>query len=245
MAAVFLFQGNACNTGSSSREASQPPKYNLWAWERAEDFSWLKNRRDIGVAFLAQTIDVKGFDVKVMKRIQPIEIPEGVFVTAVTRIETGRGSQKAEFAEAEIENIAKQIAATAMEKNVRAVQIDFDAVETERNAYVQLLRKTKEFLPPTMPFSITAIASWCSGDAWFGAIPVDDVVPMVFDMGLDDKNIRRYLAEGKDWKPPLCRNSYGVANYDSIERNSIKDRRLYFFNNRSWKQNDLKFVLGE
>ncbi len=242
---VILAACSGCFLSSLNTGRPGPPKFNLWAWERPEDFSWLKNRGDIGVAYLAQTVLVNSGNVAVKKRMQSLKIPDGIYITAVTRIETGRGSQSAEFSTSQIETIAKLVASSVKSKSVRAIQIDFDAVESERVAYVELLKKTKALLPPEMPFSITAIASWCSGDSWFGDIPVDDVVPMVFDMGSDDKNIRRYLADGKDWKTARCRNSYGLANYDSIDRKSIKDRRLYFFTRRSWKQSDLKFVLGE
>ena len=58
---------------------------------------------------------------------------------------------------------------------------------------------------------MTSLASWCTGDAWFNDFPVDEAVPMVFQMGADDEKIKTYLRNGNDWNEPLCRGSYGIV----------------------------------
>ena len=46
---------------------------------------------------------------------------------------------------------------------------------------------------------MTSLASWCTGDAWFNDFPVDEAVPMVFQMGADSEKIKTFLRNGNDW----------------------------------------------
>ena len=82
-------------------------------------------------------------------------------------------------------------------KNVGAIQIDFDAVTSERNFYRQLLEDLRQQLPDNVPLSITALASFCIGDPWIKDLPVDEAVPMMFRMGTDNESIRGMLAKGR------------------------------------------------
>ena len=89
---------------------------------------------------------------------------------------------------------------------------------------------------------MTSLASWCTGDAWFNDFPVDEAVPMVFQMGADSDKIRNYLSNGNDWKEPLCRGSYGIS-LDEGRFDGMKDgRRTYFFKNSSWRAGDLSAI---
>ena len=76
------------------------------------------------------------------------------------------------------------------------------------------------------------------GDRWLTDLPVDEVVPMLFDMGTGAKEIIRGLEDGKDWSDPRCRSSYGMAIYEKIEIELKTGRRMYYFNNRAWKPAD-------
>ena len=86
-----------------------------------------------------------------------------------------------------------------------------------------------------IPITMTSLASWCTGDAWFNDFPVDEAVPMVFQMGADSDKIKTFLRNGNDWNEPLCRGSYGIS-IDEPKINGLKpDRRIYFFKDSSWK----------
>src|SRR5215203_1555191 len=113
--------------------------------------------------------------------------------------------------------------------NVRAIQIDFDAVSSERNFYRAVVNQLKKEMPPETPLTMTSLASWCTGDAWFNDLPVDEAVPMAFQMGADDEKIRTYLRNGNDWREPLCRGSYGLSLEDPVEIKLPTDRRIYYF----------------
>ncbi len=94
-------------------------------------------------------------------------------------------------------------------------------------------------MPENVSLSITAIASVCLGDRWFGDLPVAEAVPMIFRMGADDKQIKARLANGEDFLEPLCRHSYGVALDEVFPAKLDRARRLYVFNNRAWTPQDV------
>ncbi|HMB54606.1 MAG TPA: hypothetical protein VKU40_14915, partial [Thermoanaerobaculia bacterium] len=107
--------------------------------------------------------------------------------------------------------------------------------------YAELLTDLRSRLPET-PISITALASWCLGDpwleaAWPGPPPIDDAVPMLFRMGVDEQRVRRHLASGGDFSSPLCRRSLGLATDEPqppLPASWLEERRLYLFHPRPW-----------
>jgi hypothetical protein len=216
------------------------PSVIFWAWERPENLKFIDPKK-IGVAFLAQTLILKNDEVIFQPRRQPLEIPPETFLIAVTRIETNRVSKTApSLSDSQKQQILILINQTLNLPNVKAVQIDFDARVSERNFYQNMLTDLRSQMPANVPLTITGLASWCAFDKWVGDLPVDEVVPMTFRMGADDKPIRDFLARDNDWHEPLCRASYGLALDEPFPANFKLDRRFYIFNNRSWKFEDLK-----
>ena len=217
---------------------SLPPVI-LWAWERPEDLTFLDPER-YGVAFLAQTLILNGDDVVFRPRRQPLKVSPATKLIAVTRIEsskiTGTG---AALSNAQIAKLVSLVLHTQQLENVVAVQIDFDVTKSERSFYRQLLEKLRLNLPQHVPLSMTALASFCVGDRWLDGLPVDEVVPMIFRMGLDNEKIRNLIAAGNDFREPLCRTSYGVALDEPVTVRFAEARRLYVFNNRSWVGEDV------
>jgi hypothetical protein len=212
------------------------PRTMLWAWERPEDLNFI-DPRETGVAFLAETINIFGGDAQfgVMPRRQPLRVPEGTALVAVTRIEMH--SSPAKFEEADASAIADEIARLAAIRGVVGIQIDFDATVSQREIYAAILRELRKQIPNEMPISITALASWCFGDAWLDALPIDEAVPMLFRMGVDDRNIRSKLARGEDFASPVCRTSEGISTDEVAPESSgagIAGRRIYLFHPRSW-----------
>ena len=243
LSVMLLIVGGLCSCRSgnevASRLSQQMPQRILWAWDRPEDLRFLDTSR-YGVAFLAQTLAVKQDSVTAAKRAQPLEIPPGVYLIAVTRIETQRDQRNMPaYSESQIEKIVDLVARTATLGDVKAVQIDFDAVASEREFYRRMMKKLRQTLPEQMPLTMTSLASWCVGDAWFNDFPVDEAVPMAFEMGRDDAVIRKFLADGKDWREPLCRGSYGVSVDEPITSPLNTARRIYFFKRSPWKAEDI------
>jgi hypothetical protein len=211
----------------------------LWAWERPEDLTFLDSHR-YGVAFLAQTLTLKGDEVGFNPRHQPLQVPPDAKVMAVTRIESQKiTGQKPALSLNQRQQLVKLILRTLELGQVAAIQIDFDALVSERDFYRALLQDLRAQLPDKMPLSMTALASFCIGDRWLEGLPVDEAVPMIFRMGADDKPIKNLLANGRDFGEPLCRRSYGVASDEPLEMKFQPQRRVYVFNNHSWTKPDV------
>lgn len=207
----------------------------LWAWERPEDLRFLDPQK-FGVAYIAQSIFLEKDDVTPKGRRQPLQLAPRTYLIAVTRIETAKGTfERPTFTDAMAAKTASLIANTLDLPDVRAVQIDFDATLSERSFYRVLMTKIKGKLPPHTPLTMTSLASWCTGDAWFNDFPVDEAVPMTFQMGADSEKIKSFLRRGNDWREPLCRAGYGISVDEPSLEGVIDGRRMFYFSNEAWK----------
>ena len=203
----------------------------LWAWENPEQLDFI-DPREAGVAFLAKTALVKDGHLTVRPRVQPLHVPAGTVLMAVVRLET-TGAGLPAPAEA-----ATVIAQTGHLAGVRAVQVDFDARASERTFYRELIRLVRQQLPPGMPLSITALASWCNYDAWMQDLPIAEAVPMVFRMGPE-----RYRPGGS-FRVNLCQSSIGISTDEPIIR-LPRVRRVYVFHPGAWSESDYRNALQE
>ena len=117
------------------------PRLFVWAWERPEDLRDLD--RGIGVAFLAQTITITGDRVQVSPRRQPLHVSPAATLVAVTRIEAAVPDAPA-AQRPPLGAIASTLAATAALPRVAAIQLDFDAVASDREFYRALIRALRD-----------------------------------------------------------------------------------------------------
>ena len=241
--AVLAF---SCSSGADSFTPSPRmdgfPRYFLWAWERPEDLRFLDTDK-FGVAFLAQTITLSGDDAIVKLRRQPLEVPPGAKLIAVTRVESRKHSgDRIALSEGQREKLTEHVNRTLQLPHVAGVQIDFDVVVSERQFYRSLLEDLRAKLPDDVPLSITALASFCLGDRWLKGIAIDEAVPMIFRMGDDREPIRKYLENGGDLREPLCRTAYGISLDEIPDMKFDSSRRIYLFNPRPWKESDLNGI---
>jgi len=167
--------------------------------------------------------------------MQPLLVPPNTVLMAVVRVETG-GTMGHPASGAEVPRTAAAIADAAGLPGVRALQVDFDAVASERPFYRALLLELRQRMPARMPLSITALASWCESDGWMKGLPVAEAVPMLFRMGPD-----RYSAGG-DFSSDLCRSSVGVST-DELPSRIPSGRRVYVFDPRAWSPDHVQAML--
>ncbi len=221
------------------RIGDEMPTTIIWAWERPEDLRFIDTDQ-VGVAFLAQTLYLEKANVEPDRRKQPLDVPDGTYLIAVIRIETQRDTfRRPTFDESMVSEVARLIRGTLDLPNVKAIQIDFDAMASERSFYRAMMYSLKRQLPAETPLTMTALASWCTGDAWFNDFPVDEAVPMVFQMGADSEKIRNYIRNGRDWNEPMCRGSYGLAIEEGRPDGTKNGRRTYYFKNSAWRPEDI------
>lgn len=207
------------------------PKITLWAWERSEDLSQLDVRR-FGIAYLDQTITLHE-SASSRPRLQRLQLPSGAHVTAVVRIEAPYQRSRVDRSEL-ADEVTELILRSANKSGIHALQIDFDATESQRPFYRKLLTLVRKRMPPKMPLSMTALASWCSGGDWIGTLPVQEAVPMFFRMGPAAQSRTQ-----AGWKypvhEPLCQTSAGVSTDEPWPALDPK-HRLYVFHPRAWSE---------
>jgi hypothetical protein len=112
---------------------------------------------------------------------------------------------------------------------VRALQIDFDARQSEREWYAVLLRELHGTIPPKMPLTITALEHWCEDSSWVSSLPVAEATPMLFRMGPEDRRTPGSFATG------VCSTSVGVST-DELPVRIPRAHRIYFFHPGPWTQ---------
>jgi hypothetical protein len=224
---------------TSAARADPPPALVLWAWERPEDLRFAP--ADVGVAYLRATVDLRPTGVRVAPRRQPLRTREGAYLVAVVRVEArprATGLNPAARA-----RVVEQLVEAARSPGVRAVQVDFDAGASQREDYRALLAEARRALPAGTWFSMTALASWCEGDAWIDAAapPVDEVVPMVFAMGRGGAAVLGALRSRGRFRSAACGASVGwSAGEPTVALRGV--RRRYVFNPRAWTAAALRAV---
>lgn len=203
----------------------------LWAWESPQDLRFLNHGE--GVAFLAGELQVDGDSTRWTPRRNVLRVNPRTPLMAVLRIE----SRQAAWAPHQREECLKRALALLALPQVRGLQIDFDAKESERESYARLLRELRTRVPEDRPLSITALASWCLGDPWLKDLEgvLDEAVPMLFRMGRDSDGVRTILSQGREFSLELARHSYGISTDESLPRLRSR-RRCYVFHPGPWTE---------
>ena len=207
------------------------PQIMLWAWERPEALNFI-DPREVGVAFLAGTLYLRGEKVGVRPRLQPLQVPDDTALMAVVRLETDQVEPPQLSADQQRQVVSAIIKLTRLPQ-VATIQIDFDAKALERPFYRGLLSDLRQRFPAPFGLSMTALASWCIHADWLADLPVDEAVPMLFRMGADHLQVLLHLRAGKDFSSALCRHSLGVATDEPLP-NLPAGRRVYLFHPHPW-----------
>lgn len=236
VAAFSLYAGNSRR---ASRTKTNQPALILWAWERPEDLDFI-NPEEVGVAYLAKTVFLRGAGLRAKPRLQPLSVPPGTTVIPVARIEVDTQEPPALSVD-QAREAATEIAKLALLSNASTVQVDFDATTSQRQFYRVLLTELRNQMPPATKLSITALGSWCQGDDWLRDLPIDEAVPMLFRMGLDRNTIISRLA-GEGFAGTRCGSSAGISTDEHIN-NLPRVSRLYVFNPDGWNRDALNKVM--
>jgi hypothetical protein len=218
-------------------------------------------------------------------RFQPLRVAPGTFLTAVVRIESSRSQPPSAFfknisseersPQSQVDNqplvsldpqtsailhrAANEISTLQNLPGVRAIQIDFDATVSQRSFYSALLSAVRRQLPPSMPLSITALASWCIGDPWLANLPprtINEAVPMLFRLGPDAADVLVFLHSGKEFPVAACRASLGLSTDEPLSQELLTNRfsgaspvlrskRIYIFSPRAQTQSAAQSVIEE
>jgi Protein of unknown function (DUF3142) len=205
------------------------PRVTLWAWERREDLHALDTRR-FAVAYLDRTLTI-GLVVQSQPRRDAVIFPATAVRIPVVRIEAGRGAVLNELNRSDA---VQAILLAAREPGITALQIDFDATRSQRSFYAALLADLRRQMPPDLPLSMTALASWCSWDGWLHDLPVDEAVPMMFRMEPDHR-LTPPDVDDFEIREPLCQSSAGVSTTEPWPAD-LDGKRIYVFPDNGWQR---------
>jgi len=124
---------------------------------------------------------------------------------------------------------------SASQTGLAAFQVDFDATRSQREFYRSLLIDLRHRMPPRLPLSMTALASWCSRDDWISNLPVDEAVPMFFRMEPDRLRAAANRSEYRV-RERLCLGSVGISTQEPWPEQEISGKRIYLFPDRGWRR---------
>jgi hypothetical protein len=228
------------NRSAPSFALDRLPSIILWAWERPENLSFLDTRQ-VGVAYLAKTLRLRGDRVVEKPRLQPLTVPDGTRMIAVARIETDR-SDTPSLSGPQLEILVDEISEMGEMPGVVALQVDFDATTSERSFYREAILRLRARMHPLLPLSITAFGSWCEGDNWLGSLPVDEAVPMLFRMGVDRERILSRVESHAGFTAKPCQASVGVST-DEIVSLTFTTKRIYIFSPKPWSEDSFRTAM--
>ena len=207
------------------------PSVMLWSWEHSDDLRFI-DPHSTGLAFLAGSIWLSSEGAEWRPRLAAVQYPPGTPLMAVVRFESPVDSGLPDRTE-----VIHHLQRTSELAGVRALQIDFDARESQRAWYASLLRDLRAALPQSMPIVITALVSWCDRDDWIRDLPVADASPMMFRMGTG-------VEAPPDFLVPLCKGSVGVST-DELPTRIPTGRRLFFFHPGRWTPATYQAVMSQ
>jgi hypothetical protein len=214
------------------------PPLMLWAWDRDDDLRFV-DIRDAGVALLAATLTLRGEDVVLAARRNPLTLPPGISRVAVAHVETDR-AEPPTLSGAQLRRFVETLAMIGEEVPHRVLQIDYEAVASQRAFFIDAMAALRRRLPGAA-ISVTALASWCFNESWIPQLAADEVVPMLFRMGYDGRRLRQHLAGGGDFRQPECRSGLGIAT-DELPAVLPPGRRVYAFSPRRWTPETYEMV---
>jgi hypothetical protein len=118
------------------------------------------------------------------------------------------------------------------------VQLDLEARPSQRADYRDLVHRIRTALPGDMRLSVTALGWWCRAPAWLDGLEADDVVPMFFRMGRDNRALRGIVAARPELLHPLCRaGSAGFSRQEAFPPAvAARYRRTFWFDEKGWRE---------
>ncbi|GAC1321259.1 MAG: hypothetical protein NVS3B11_12610 [Collimonas sp.] len=248
----------------ASRQAalSALPPLMLWVGERPDDVrTWIdgsarqsKGATDnpapsiqdqrMGVAVLDTTVLLRDGSASVHRRQQSLKLPPAWYaqnglqqkapVVTIVHIEMVRGAHKPALNEKQKQTIVNAVVAAATRSPSQVVQLDFEVMQSQKPFLADVVKRSRDALPANVALSITALASWCVGDAWLADLPVDEVVPTAFHMDGEAKRMRDLLDHDGRFPRPECQPSLGLSLDEQPWPSKLRSQRLYLFNRNAW-----------
>ncbi len=212
---------------SSEHKKKFDQRIYLYAWEREEDLSFLKNYENVGIALFALQIDLYNDHIVSHERTTSVVAPPGKKIVPVIRVDIKENSP------ALPEKAIKLISNICNRSLWRECQIDFDFKETQKSFYIAFMNDVAKQLNKDIKLTATSLPSYCYQGDFYKTISVAYVVPLLIDVGADEgylKNVKKDPFQGEK-----CGTAIGVGTYQGTYPTRIFPRKeVYLFSNRAW-----------
>jgi hypothetical protein len=223
------------------------PDVILWAWQKPEDLSSI-DPKVMGVAYLSCRILIAQDSVVSHWRDQTLKVPPQTSMMPVVRIDVDH-RHPANLSDTQLESILNILKRAVAIAHSNRLQIDFDALQSERTFYSRLIKRISEDCPH-IQLSITCLASWCLFDQWTNDLPISETVPMMFTLGAERKNILARFKHHGDFLLPGCRRALGISLEDKevnalmipLAQQRTIPVRIYIFTRGAWNAKKLNAV---
>ncbi len=212
----------------------------LYAWERPEDFSFLKNSSNTSVIFYAGDIVIKNKRALINFRRSPISILDDIRSFPLIRIDSFDSPNNFESNLSLMSDFIVKIC-----KSYRECHIDFEARTSEYSLYSELLKRVNSKLPNTK-ILITALASWCSDQSWFDNANFEAAIPMFYRMGKDSLAIKKGSVGSWFLSNSKCSDNIALSTdeLDFNPRSYMRGRSVYLFNPDPWTAESYKNAIA-
>jgi len=187
------------------------------------------------IALLLDHLILSGETVQTRHRMRRIDVDEGVRVTPVVHVQSDMRNLPALNAK-QTQVMIDAVKMAARRSTSGWIQLDFEAMESQKTYYVGLISRLRRELSPSTKLSVTTLASWCFGNNPLKRLEAEEIVPMFFRMGLAGRDYRQALITTPEKLDPSCREqAIGLAVQEAPPP-AVQQRykRRYWFNYKNW-----------
>jgi hypothetical protein len=211
--------------------AAEPERV-AWIWDGARQPRW----PGAGAALLQRHILLTGDRVLTRPRMHSAALSAGTPVTPVVHVDLSIVHPPQDVAAGRAA-ILRAVTQAAAHSSSGWVQLDMEAMPSQRQFYKALVRELRAALPPDVKLSVTALAWWCRAPAWLDDLAADEVVPMFFRMGQDSASLRAVVSAEPALLHPRCRAASAGFSPQEPFAPSVTGRyqRSYWFDYHAWK----------
>jgi hypothetical protein len=246
LSAVLVLTLNAMC--SSTGDSGSSARMTVWAWEREEDLRFL-SPSNYDVAYYAGTILLDKDQAVFRPRLNKLKVAPGANTCPVFRFENR--TRDGHHFPACLNDVVRIVSVYQSLQGNRSVQLDFDAVESERAFYLEVLRNLRKRLREKTHICITALASWCLFDQWLSNADADEAVAMLFSLGPQKNQLLKLLGEKSlQTGSSKLRLSIGISAREFRVNRRLDElgllagsRRVYLFSSLPWTAERLRALV--
>ena len=207
---------------------------------QTSDIPWIWHTSDAPhdaqqIALLLDHLVLSKTRIDIRHRMLRLVVAPDVQVTPVVHVQTD-SSQAPQLGDQHTEAISRAITAAARRSTSGWVQLDFEAYDSQKKYYIELVKNIKQKLPASVKLSVTVLASWCSEPGLIAQLSADEIVPMFFKMGSNTEAYRDRLYYHPELLDARCRNQAIGLSVQEAPTAAVQQRyqHRYWFNYKNW-----------